>query len=351
MIVKQQRNPCQSKQPMLTLLIIAMLSWSCGESSNAKKALEIDQEQEQITLHAFKQHDDESEIESTRTLDQEVAVKDPSRAKMSDHSIHLQTPTFNVLREATKPVQATGKVEEEPESLENETLRVDTAATLSDHVVTLAVPDHSAFSELLSKYVDAQGKVNYSGLKSEVTKLDSYLTELKQQQVDDSWSREEKLAYWINTYNAFTIKLILNNYPISSITELEGGKPWDKKWITLGDKTYSLNQIENDIIRPQFGEPRIHFAVNCAAKSCPPLADKAFTADNLEGLLESQTRKFINNVSYNKIATNQAQVSKIFDWYGSDFGNVVSFLNKYSEVKIAPMTNVEFLEYNWKLNN
>ena len=88
---------------------------------------------------------------------------------------------------------------------------------------------------------------------------------------------QKKMAYWINVYNAFTIKMIVDNYPVSSITKLHGGKPWDVKWIELGEKKYSLNEIEHNILRPQFKDARIHFAVNCAAQSCPPILNKAWT--------------------------------------------------------------------------
>ncbi|MBK8505102.1 MAG: DUF547 domain-containing protein [Saprospiraceae bacterium] len=211
-------------------------------------------------------------------------------------------------------------------------------------------PDHQLFNELLGTYVDSKGKVDYAGLKNNLPKLEKYLSVLKQNHPKKEWSRDQKLAYWINTYNAFTIKLILDHLPLSSITKIENGKPWDKKWIKLGDETYSLNQIENEIIRPQFIEPRIHFAVNCAAKSCPPLANEAFTEANLDQLLEKQTKSFFNDQNYNVITTSSAKVSKIFDWYSADFGDLVSFINKYSNVKLNSSVKIEFKEYNWDLN-
>ena len=213
-----------------------------------------------------------------------------------------------------------------------------------------ALPEHSLFDALLRQYVSSSGKVNYKGLKSNQAKLDAYLETLEKNPPQNSWSRNEKLAYWINAYNAYTLKLIVDNYPLSSITKLHGGKPWDVKWIKLGDKTYSLNNIENDIIRPRFKEARIHFAVNCAAKSCPPLLNRAWTAGNLNRYLEQQTKNFINNNKYNSISANAVKVSKIFDWYEGDFGNLVDYLNKYSNTKIDAGTKVEFVEYDWGLN-
>jgi hypothetical protein len=211
-------------------------------------------------------------------------------------------------------------------------------------------PDHSRWNALLQKYVTVAGEVNYKGFRTEKAKLQTYLDELASHPVEAGWPTEEKLAYWINAYNAFTIKLIVDNYPVRSITDLHQGKPWDVKWIKLGNKTYSLNQIENEIIRPQFKEPRIHFAVNCAAKSCPPLLNEAYTADKLDGQLEKQSKAFINNSAYNRIQAKSVQVSKIFEWYADDFGQLIAFLNKYSETRIQSNAKVGFEEYDWALN-
>lgn len=211
-------------------------------------------------------------------------------------------------------------------------------------------PMHKYFDYLLSTYVSTDGKVNYKGISSEIDRLDKYLKDLQNFPPQDDWGRSEKLAYWINAYNAFTIKLICDNYPISSITDLDNGKPWDRKWIDIDGQSLSLNDIENVIIRPKFNEPRIHFAVNCAAVSCPPIANEAFTKDNLESLLTARTKAFINNPTYNILSDHPAQISKIFDWYSEDFGKVVEYVNKYMTSKQPPITEVEYLEYDWKLN-
>lgn len=213
-----------------------------------------------------------------------------------------------------------------------------------------AKPDHSSFNILLGKHVNSKGDVNYSGFKGDEAKLDAYIAQLSKTSPGSDWGRNESMAYWINAYNANTIKLILKNYPLKSITDLNGGKPWDQKWIKIGDKTYSLNNIENDIIRPRYKDGRIHFAVNCAAASCPPLANKAFTASNLNSLLNSRAKSFINDASYNTITADKVMVSKIFDWYGKDFGDLRGYLNKYSSFEIPAGTAIEFTEYNWSLN-
>ena len=211
-------------------------------------------------------------------------------------------------------------------------------------------PDHGVFDALLKQYVNSRGDVNYAGLKKEEGKLDAYLGTLANATPARDWSRNEALAYWINAYNAYTLKLLLKNYPVKSITDLHGGKPWDVKWIELGGKTYSLNNIEHDIIRPRYKEPRIHFAVNCAAASCPPLPNKAFTPSNLNSLLESRTRSFIRNDNYNTITDGKVAVSKIFEWYGEDFGDLREYLNKYAETTIPAGTDITFRDYDWALN-
>ncbi|NNF36443.1 MAG: DUF547 domain-containing protein [Saprospiraceae bacterium] len=212
----------------------------------------------------------------------------------------------------------------------------------------LKTPNHAIWNALLNKYVKA-GKVDYASFKKD-TDLEKYLDLLANNPPESSWSRDEQLAYWINAYNAFTIKLIVDNYPVKSIMDLHNGKPWDVKWINLGSKSYSLNQIENDIIRPQFKEPRIHFAVNCAAKSCPPIANEAFTAANLEQLLEKQTIAFINDTNYNTISSGKVNLSKIFEWYASDFGSLIDFISKYSEKSVSSKASISYMEYDWALN-
>jgi hypothetical protein len=210
--------------------------------------------------------------------------------------------------------------------------------------------DHAAWDQLLQKYVDKTGNVDYTGLQKNKSSLESYLKTLQQNVPTTSWSKSEQLAYWINVYNAFTIKLVIDNYPLKSIKDLHNGKPWDVKWIKIGDKTYSLNNIENDIIRPKYKEPRIHFAVNCAAKSCPPLLNKAWTANNLETNLANQAEKFINSTKYNQISASAVKASRIFDWYKEDFGDLINYLNQFSSTKINNTAKITFVEYDWALN-
>lgn len=211
-------------------------------------------------------------------------------------------------------------------------------------------PSHVGLDSLLQKYVSETGKVDYKGLKTNKDALYAYCQILTENPVQEDWSREEKLAYWINAYNAFTLKLIVDNYPTKSIMNFDGGKTWDVRRIKLGDKKYSLNQIENDIIRPQFKDPRIHFAVNCAAKSCPPLWNRAYTAVKLDSTLEARTRAFINDPNFNTLTASKASVSKIFEWYAADFGDLKKYLNKYAATQLRGTALVGFKEYDWGLN-
>ena len=212
---------------------------------------------------------------------------------------------------------------------------------------------HDLWNDLLKEHVTSSGKVDYKGFKNDKTKLQEYLDLLSDKAPEDSWSSDKELAYWINVYNAFTVKLIVDNYPCSSITDLEGGKPWDKKFITIGTKTYSLNQVENDIIR-EFGEPRIHFAVNCASGSCTKLLNKAFTESNLDAEMDKQTKYYINDAAQNKLTATSIEISQIFNWYKDDFGGdagVITFINKFSNTKVNAGASISYKEYDWSLND
>ena len=226
--------------------------------------------------------------------------------------------------------------------------------TKEDKIVASVIvkgTDHSAFDALLKAHVSNTGKVDYAAIKNMLSILDKYLGYLSQNVPASSASKNEKLAFWINTYNANTIKLIVDNYPVASIMDLYGGKAFDNKWISMGGVKLSLNDIENNKIRAKFNEPRIHFAVNCAAKSCPPILNRAWTADNVQSNLEARAKAFVNDSAYNKLAAGSVQISKIFEWYAKDFPeDIVSYLNKYSKTKIDAGAKVSYIEYDWALN-
>ncbi|MBC7923691.1 MAG: DUF547 domain-containing protein [Ferruginibacter sp.] len=218
---------------------------------------------------------------------------------------------------------------------------------------------HEAWDALLKKHVSAEGSVRYQGFRADRVALQNYLNLLSQNAPNDqTWSRDEQLAYWINAYNAFTIDLILQHYPVKSITELGGSipfvnTPWDIDFVPVGEKKYTLNDLEQRLIRKKFDEPRIHFALVCAAASCPRLRNEAYVAAQLNRQLDEQTKEFINHPDKNKLTTNAAQLSKIFDWYEGDFtkhGSLVDFLNRYSTVKLRPEAKISHLDYAWALN-
>ena len=268
------------------------------------------------------------------------------KAKEENKTSPIITPT--TIPEATPP-SPTPTVETPAEELPSAEVE-DISPVKVEAPAAPVAPSHDSWNTLLTQHVTSTGKVNYKGLKAKQKELEAYLKLLSDNPVQTSWSRNEKMAYWINAYNAFTVKLILDNYPLSSITNLSGGKVWDKKWIKLGGKTYSLNNIENDILRPQYKDARIHFAVNCAAKSCPPLLNRAWTASNLNTYLERQAKQFINNSQYNQLSADKVTISKIFEWYAADFGNIVTYLNKYSTTSINAKAQVGYQNYDWALN-
>lgn len=211
--------------------------------------------------------------------------------------------------------------------------------------------NHQLWDDVLTRHVSDEGKVNYAAIKANPKGLNAYIGDVTSMKPMASWSANEEKAFWINAYNAFTVKMIVDNYPVGSITDLHGGKPWDKRWIEIGGKTYSLNDIEHKILRPKFNDARIHFAVNCAAKSCPKIWNRAWTKENIEGALDKLTKSFVTNTAHNQISNNEVKLSKIFEWYKEDFGDLINFLNKYSSTKISSNANIAFNDYNWKLNS
>ncbi len=287
-----------------------------------------------------------------------VAVKMEKPKTNPTKSLEVKNTTTSLPTVKTKPSKEKKQIEpikkeerptkSEPE--EKEPIVVPPTKEVEATPTKPSSPSHSDWDQFLRKQVSPSGKVNYRAIVADQGALDAYLEKLASNPLQDHWTRNEKMAYWINAYNAFTIKLIVDNYPLKSITSLDGGKPWDRKWIVLGDKTYSLNQIENDILRPQFKEPGIHFAVNCAAMSCPPLLNRAWTADNLTANFKKQAIAFINNPAYNQLSTKAVKLSKIFDWYKADFGDLIAYLNRYADNEIKADAKVSFLEYDWELN-
>lgn len=210
---------------------------------------------------------------------------------------------------------------------------------------------HTPWNNLLQRHVDNEGNVHYCGFKKEVALLQDYLDHLAQNPPTTSWRNEETLAYFINLYNAATVKLIVDNYPLQSIKDIPNR--WKRKWIPVGNTVTSLHEIEHNVLRNK-NEPRIHFAINCASYSCPTLFNSAFTAQNVERLLEKAATDFVNDTKRNRFENGTAQLSKIFKWYKSDFtesSTLLEYINRYLEHPIRTNTNVEYLDYNWSLND
>ena len=212
-------------------------------------------------------------------------------------------------------------------------------------------PDHSAWDQLLRRHVRPDGMVDYLGFAADRAGLEAYIEGLSALDPDSGWTRNRRLAYFINLYNALTVKLILDNYPLKSIRDLPN--PWGRELVTLGQRSYSLDDIEHKVLRP-LGEARIHFAINCASRSCPALQPWAFTEAGLEAQLEAATRAFINDPALNQIGPRTATLSRLFNWYRGDFekeaGSLPAFLNRYLDTSLAPDIRIRFLPYDWNLN-
>ena len=220
---------------------------------------------------------------------------------------------------------------------------------------------HSKWDSILKTYssmVDDQVLFKYSALKKEVKILDSYLSDLESLSKEDfqKFSKDDQLAFWINAYNAYTVKLIINNYPLKTIKAIGSifSSAWNKDFIKLFNKEMSLDNIEHDTIRKQFKEPRIHFAVNCASISCPSLLQSAFVGKTLNIQLEKAAAHFLNNKLKNYYDTKGSvlYLSAIFKWYGADFNaKYKGYLNYVSsELKVPKGATVEWLDYDWALN-
>ncbi len=219
--------------------------------------------------------------------------------------------------------------------------------------------DNSIYKELLTKHVHGS-RVSYDGFKQDESRLDEYLALLSD--VDpDTLALNHQFAFYINVYNAFTIKLILMHYPgINSIKEIGSffSNPWSKKFIPLNGRTVTLDFIEHEVLRPRFKDPRIHVAINCAAKSCPPLFNQPFEGETIESQLNRQAQSFINDKRSTFIKDNTLYISKIFSWFEDDFNdNPLPFIKRYAtgdlknQLEAAGLNlKIEYLRYDWALN-
>jgi Protein of unknown function, DUF547 len=219
--------------------------------------------------------------------------------------------------------------------------------------------DHRLYAELLKRHVK-NGVVDYQGFKNDEPKLDRYLKVLASTDTA-GLPRNDQFSFYVNAYNAWTIKLILSDYPgIKSIKDLGSffKSPWKKKIANIDGDVLSLDNIEHDILRPRFKDPRIHFAVNCASKSCPPLMSAPYEGDVLNQQLTAMTEAFINDPERNRLEGNTLYVSRIFKWYSGDFNDdIVGFFLKYAKGELLEtlrrnqqQIKVDYLDYDWSLN-
>lgn len=221
--------------------------------------------------------------------------------------------------------------------------------------------DHSQFDQLLHKFVVDGGCVDYLGLQNHSSQLDSYIQSIGSAKFD-GLGRDERLALLINAYNAFTLRLILDHYPIESIKDIASAERWDARRWNIAGNTYSLNQIEHELIRPNFAEPRIHFALVCAAIGCPPLRNEAYTGARLEQQLTDQAKYVHSHDRWFRIhpERNEIELTALYDWYGSDFkqqaASVVAYAARFSPelvrmINAGQTPSVKFLGYDWRLNS
>lgn len=232
--------------------------------------------------------------------------------------------------------------------------------------------DNTAYAAFLKKYVvespDGVNRVAYGRVDpADKAALDVYVAQLEAAPVSD-FSAREQLPYWINVYNAATVKMIVDHYPLDSITDVPLGGffsfgPWGEKILTIEGEEVSLDDVEHRIIRPVFKDPRIHYGVNCASIGCPNLAVEPFTADNIERLFDEGAKAYVGHERGAKVTGGagtpaRLTVSSIYSWFESDFdadGGVVAHLQKYATpekaARVAEAGEVFGHNYDWSLND
>lgn len=239
----------------------------------------------------------------------------------------------------------------------------NTDETWAKSGTTAGTIDHSAWDQLLAKYVkpsaDGVNRVDYAMLKqNDAPALAQYLAALQAIEIEH-YPKDEQFAYWVNLYNAATVDVILKNYPLKSIKDigLLGQGPWKDKVLRVSGKALSLDDIEHGILRPLWKDVRIHYAVNCASIGCPNLARHAYTAETLETMLEEAARAYINHPRGFARVDGVLVSSSIFAWYQSDWGDQAAVLDHarhYASDKtraiLGTATKIDRHDYDWTLN-
>lgn len=226
---------------------------------------------------------------------------------------------------------------------------------LLGHFKTFAeqLPNHKLWDVLLKKHVKTNG-VDYENFLKDKKALEFYLKQFESISLKE-FNEKEQLALFINAYNAFTVDLILSNYSntLKSIKDIKN--PWDNKIYNIAGTKYSLNEIEHKFLRENLKEPRIHFAINCASISCPPLQPYAFLPNQIESQLSDVTTKFINSPQGVRITENKIEISQIFNWFKKDFETEKTTLTNFISKFLNPSLDISkhkisYIEYNWNLN-
>lgn len=232
-----------------------------------------------------------------------------------------------------------------------------------------ATIDHGVWDRLLKTYLvrsrDGVNRFAYGRVSpADRRALDAYIARLAATPITH-FNRNEQLAYWINLYNALTVRVILEHYPVASIRDIDltpgllSDGPWDRKLIKIGRHAVGLNDIEHRILRPIWLDPRIHYAVNCASIGCPNLQPDAFTATNTKTLLHQAAVEYINDPRGVRVLNNGLVISKIYLWFAEDFGstrdNIFAHLRRYARPDLAQRirldTEIAGYEYDWALND
>jgi hypothetical protein len=226
--------------------------------------------------------------------------------------------------------------------------------TLSFLSLCVSAQDYTSYNQLLAKYAKTNG-VDYKTLvtnKSDKQSLDQLVKDWSV--IDSAKLRtKERAAFRINLYNAAMLTVVLDKYPLKSVTNI--GIPFSvfkRSFITTPTGKISLDTLEKKQLLKDFPDPRVHFAVNCASVSCPPLRNEAFTGVKLEQQLNEQAKQFVSSKHAVRVKGNTAEYSSLFDWHKKDFGssNPAEIINKYSDTKISTKLQVKWIKYDWSLN-
>lgn len=220
---------------------------------------------------------------------------------------------------------------------------------------------HQLWNELLFKHVTSDGRVDYQGFLDDEEKLAEYLQVLAQTTPNEqTWTRDDVKAFWLNVYNATTVSVVLEYYPVNSLNTIRlksanGFSLWEAPTIFVAGREYSLNQVERTQLRDKFQDPRIHFALVSGAVSSPVLRNEAYEGRRLHAQLEEQTQRFLTDPLLNTITPEHVQLSSLFDWYSAEFGAdtnaLLAFINSYLRAPVAVTAKVDFLPFDWRLND